>query len=752
MNTTLSRREVLRQSIISSSILTAYSTSSSAQTNGDDSWPQFGRTSTNSRFSESSDVSGYSVTRQWTLNVSDPVQSGVSVTDETVYFTDAAGRAYQLTSDGQTQIYNQGTLDGSDPDTLLPTSTPAILGDDLYFGGLSENIICINVSSDEEQWSYSTGAVVRSSPLLTDGQVIIGDSSGDVVNIQADSGEENWIYSTEESIQTSAVLFEENVYIGTDGGSIHVIDTESGDGEEISTLETELSASPIADNSAVYVATTGGDIVAIDPTENELAWELSVEAAVSATPAVGNGTLCVGTEDGSVIGINTVDGNERWSIDLGDPIEQGITLTEEILVCGTTDGFLYGVDIEDEEIRWEYEIGSRITTPISVSNSIIYFGDRSGRLFALTAEGDVVSSLWDGIQTRNPEVIQETIDETVPPEAQGIAGIGAAGLVTYLTAGWLRGKKEQSDGSEVSSTTSPASLSGDAIPINQLSIKPDTNLNMSGVTYQDFEKIERLGSGGNADVYKANWKPESSDFVAVKVPRTSGTDTLDTASFSEFIKEAEIWNDIDDHERIVSVHAWGDTPLPWIAIEYMDGGDLSQQELDYEDMFAELEGFAEGLHHAHRHGVTHTDLKPENILYTEIEDRSVGKLTDWGLANVLLDHSMSVDGLTPSYSAPEQFRPEQYGGTDERTDIYQLGVVAYELFTGELPFAGDSQGEGVMAVLNEDPRIPSEINPDLTEEIDRVLLKVLSKQKDYRHETALHFRDDLRRAYESFSI
>jgi outer membrane protein assembly factor BamB len=751
MNMTLSRREVLRKSIISSSMMTIYTTSSSAQKSGDDNWPQFGRTSTNSRFSENSNVSGYSASRQWNLNVSDPVQSGISVTDNTVYFADAVGRVYQLTSDGRTQIYQQGVRDSVEPDTSLPTSTPAILGDNLYFGGLSGNIICIDVSSNQEQWSYDTSASVRSPLLIADGQVIAGDTDGDVMSVKTDTGEENWVYSTEESIRTSAVLFEASVYIGTDNGRIHIIDADSGDGEEISMLNTELSASPVADNSAVYFVTTNGNVVAIDPTENELAWELSIEASVSATPAVGNRTLYVGTEDGIVIAINKVNGNERWSIDLGEPIEQGIALTGEIVVCGTADGFLYGVDTEDEEIRWEYEIGSSITTPISVSNSIIYFGDRSGRLFAVTAEGDLVNSLWDGLQTRNPEVVKETIDETVPPEAQGVVGIGTAGLVTYLTAGWLRGKKEQSDSTEVSSTTSPASLSGDANPINKLPIEPDTNLHMSGVTYQDFEKIERLGSGGSADVYKANWKSGSSDFVALKVPRTSGTNTLDTAAFSDFIEEAKIWNDIDDHARIASVHAWGNTPLPWIAVEYLDGGDLNQQELDYEDVFVELEGFAEGLHHAHRHGVTHTDLKPENILYTEIEGQPVGKITDWGLANILLDHSMSVDGLTPSYSAPEQFRPEKYGGTDERTDIYQLGVVAYELFTGELPFGSDSQGEGVMAVLNEDPTVPSEINSNLIEEIDRVLLKVLSKQKEYRHETALHFRDDLRRAYESFT-
>jgi len=277
-------------------------------------------------------------------------------------------------------------------------------------------------------------------------------------------------------------------------------------------------------------------------------------------------------------------------------------------------------------------------------------------------------------------------------------------------------------------------------------------LNISDATYEDFEQIESIGSGGNADVYKARRDTDPSEFVALKIPRAANSNTLDASSFSDFLDEAEIWNDIDDHQRIVSIYAWGSTPLPWIAMEYMDSGDLSEQDLNYDGVFTELEGLAQGLHHAHRHGVTHTDIKPENILYTNIGGKTIGKLTDWGLANVLLDHSMSVAGLTPSYSAPEQFQPEKYGGTDERTDIYQLGVVAYELFTGERPFGALTQGEGVMAVLKDAPTAPSDINPDLTDDIDHVLLKVLSKKKDHRHETALHFRDDLRRAYRSFEL
>jgi serine/threonine-protein kinase len=181
----------------------------------------------------------------------------------------------------------------------------------------------------------------------------------------------------------------------------------------------------------------------------------------------------------------------------------------------------------------------------------------------------------------------------------------------------------------------------------------------------------------------------------------------------------------------------------------MEGGNLDTVlgNLDQEEIFVHLEDVCEAVHHAHRQGITHTDLKPENILFTEMDGQRVAKVADWGLAMVLLEHSKSVEGLTPAYSAPEQIDPEAYGGTDDRTDIYQLGVVAYEAFTGRLPFEYDTSSATINAVLNEKPAAPTEYNSNLPESIDTAILAALSKEKGERYETVLHFRDSLRRVY-----
>jgi len=118
----------------------------------------------------------------------------------------------------------------------------------------------------------------------------------------------------------------------------------------------------------------------------------------------------------------------------------------------------------------------------------------------------------------------------------------------------------------------------------------------------------------------------------------------------------------------------------------------------------------------------------------------VPKVADWGLSKHLLEHSKSVEGLSPQYAAPEQF-DDEYGTTDDLTDVYQLGAVLYELFTGRPPFDGKS-AKAMRRVLHEAPTPPSAV-ADVPAALDDVLLTALAKEKADRYESALYLRDAL---------
>ena len=268
-------------------------------------------------------------------------------------------------------------------------------------------------------------------------------------------------------------------------------------------------------------------------------------------------------------------------------------------------------------------------------------------------------------------------------------------------------------------------------------------------TYEDFDYEEPLGQGGNADVHRATIETDDGRLrLAIKTPRMKGT--LHAEAVSQIVDEAKLWQQLDDHDHIVSVVDYGSEPLPWIGMEYMDGGHFGERiaGMDIRQKCWTALAITRAVRHAHDRGVAHLDLKPENILFREVEDAwDPPKVADWGLSKHLLDHSQSVEGISPQYAAPEQFDSEAYGNTDTATDIYQLGAVSYELFTERPPFTGQTF-EIVNKIQNEHPAPPSE-HADIPAALDEIILKALKRRKADRYEHVLYLRDDLKEVFES---
>lgn len=270
--------------------------------------------------------------------------------------------------------------------------------------------------------------------------------------------------------------------------------------------------------------------------------------------------------------------------------------------------------------------------------------------------------------------------------------------------------------------------------------------------YCELEKRERIGTGGDADVYRATIDHNDHTYpVAIKQPRFEGT--IQRRVLEKFQTEAQTWSNLADHDNIVSVYAWGMEPLPWLALEFMDGGTLNARigSVDVAEALWLSGRIAEGIRHGHRHGVAHLDIKPTNLL---LRDTPAGKwdypkVSDWGLAKLLLEHSNSIEGISPTYAAPEQFDADEYGSPDDITDIYQLGAVAYALLVGEPPFTGSSTAV-MQGVLQEEPDPPSTSNPKVPAAVDDAVLKALAKQKDDRYQSVLLFRKELNRLFEEY--
>lgn len=251
-----------------------------------------------------------------------------------------------------------------------------------------------------------------------------------------------------------------------------------------------------------------------------------------------------------------------------------------------------------------------------------------------------------------------------------------------------------------------------------------------------YPRAEYLGEGGVGRVFRA-WDAGENRPVAVKIPIR-----FDEVTGTQFTKELHIWQGLH-HKNIVEIYAANVFPLPYIEMEYVDSSLANLKfPLDADRAVKIITGVAEGLRYAHDRGIVHRDIKPENILITTDD---VPKITDWGLAKALSDTKQTgLISFSLNYAAPEQLAPNIYGEAGTWTDIYQLGVLLYEMVTGRLPFTGDGMGEVAQAILHNAPR-PLEFTGRNVESIKSVIARCLQKRPQDRYGSVAEILDDLQR-------
>ncbi|MDF2875448.1 MAG: prkC, partial [Sporomusa sp.] len=224
--------------------------------------------------------------------------------------------------------------------------------------------------------------------------------------------------------------------------------------------------------------------------------------------------------------------------------------------------------------------------------------------------------------------------------------------------------------------------------------------------------LERIGGGGMADVYRAHDKLLDRS-VAVKVLRSQFTD--DEEFVSRFRREAQAAAKLS-HPNIVNIYDVGlDEQAYYIIMEYISGETLKDKiereaPLPVETAVRISIEIAEALEHAHQNNLVHCDIKPHNILVTR---SGRIKVTDFGIARAVTSSTMTNSGTiigSVHYFSPEQAKGAAVGA---KSDIYSLGVVLYEMLTGHVPFTGESPISIALKHLQEEPKPPRELNPDI---------------------------------------
>ncbi len=255
-------------------------------------------------------------------------------------------------------------------------------------------------------------------------------------------------------------------------------------------------------------------------------------------------------------------------------------------------------------------------------------------------------------------------------------------------------------------------------------------------------KIKKLiGTGGMAKVFLARDMFLDRD-VAVKLLASSFID--DQESLKRFQREAISTTELS-HENIVSIYDVGEGAHPFIVMEYVDGTDLKTYIKDHypipnDTIIDIMSQILSGIEYAHSRGIIHRDIKPQNIL---MDSNGQVKITDFGIALAVSQHSITQTNSllgTVHYMSPEQARG---GMATQKSDIYSLGIVLYELLTGQVPFRGESPVSIALKHFQEDLPDIREQNPNVPQSLANVVLKATCKDSDLRYDSVYDMRQDL---------
>lgn len=249
-----------------------------------------------------------------------------------------------------------------------------------------------------------------------------------------------------------------------------------------------------------------------------------------------------------------------------------------------------------------------------------------------------------------------------------------------------------------------------------------------------FQLIRTLGKGASATVYLA-LDTYSGKEVALKVldPELIGSPDFDESTIAQFLNEASLAGKLS-HPHIAGILEASVTENSgYIAVEYVPGGDLSQYTrggklLSPEDAIQVAFKSCGALNYAFRQGIVHRDIKPANILVVSGTNIKVG---DFGAAYL----NKAVGTQIANIGSPYYMSPEQAAGLslDHHSDMFSLGVVLYQLFSGQRPFEALTMDELVAKILNDMPRAPSSHRPELGGDVDRIILQMLAKDPQERY-------------------
>lgn len=625
----------------------------------------------------------------------------------------------------------------------------------VYVGDIGGRLHAINSNNGERIWSYEEAELpIWSQPNVHQNKVYFAtgetEDNGSVYALNRDTGEEEWVLGSFNNPIQDAIAASNGIIYFVSGQETFAVDSETG--EQLWRIEP--GGVPILRGDTAYIYS--GSPTALDAESGEVIWEANPDISFGPhRPLLIDNKLFAGDgcydiesgeelftintnindeseisdeflfvrEDGAVQVYDANSGNNVREISVSGNI-RSISYSEKTLYVGTAQtedgggeeeegGILYAIDTETGEYLWA---ASKHNAELRLSpytdNGLVFVAGTTGDLYAVEHGVNPFSD------ATGPPVYQSSSDNQNSILMSALVGAGAIGA--YIGYRMFGSKKDKQ-----------SELKDEALEYNKNNTDPSVDnenlqTQLNGLKYEDFSINGTVRETPNYQLQQGEAEHQT---VWILRPPLTDSETISSTASKTFNENVNSWSRMDSHPNLTSILEIGTEPIPWAAIQVQEGTTFLDQAntLSFAETVDILTQICEALHHVHRYGMRYGNLTTESVLYTDAGTVNLqGVLDTFGEPN-------------PWYNAPEEFD----GESTERSTVYRVGVIAYELLTGTLPYTEYPNGNPEKVIKSSELIPPSEQVDSIPAELESIVMKVLSKSPDNRHETVLHLRDDL---------
>jgi len=266
------------------------------------------------------------------------------------------------------------------------STSPAVTNGTVYVGNEGHKVYALDAETGTEQWTFTTGGRVYSSPVVDNGTVYVGSRDDKVYALDAETGTEHWNFTTGGPVSSSPAVNDGTVYVGSHDDRVYALDAETGTEHWNFTTGDGVDSSPALDNGTVYVGSQDKKVYALDAETGTLKWSFATDYGAPSSPTVDNGTVYVGSSDDRVYALDTETGTLKWSFATGSYVPSSPAVDNGTVYVGSRDDKVYALDAETGTEQWTFTTGDHVYSSPAVNDGTVYVGSFDDRVYALDAE------------------------------------------------------------------------------------------------------------------------------------------------------------------------------------------------------------------------------------------------------------------------------------------------------------------------------------------------------------------------------